>query len=110
MQRQVHPWCAGEGIDPPLVLKLGVHAGPVIAMTANGRLDYFGRTVNVAARLGAQSRGEDIVLLGEVYDGARAAPGDATEEEFTTRLRGLDSERRLVRLTVAQAVRDHAAA
>ena len=110
MQRQVRPWCAGEGIDPPFVLKLGVHAGPAIAMTANGRLDYFGRTVNVAARLGAQSRGGDIVLLGEVHDGAGAAPGNATEEEFTTRLRGLESERRLVRLTVAPAVRDHAAA
>jgi class 3 adenylate cyclase len=110
MQRQVRPWCASEGIDPPFVLKLGVHAGPAIAMTANGRLDYFGRTVNVAARLGAQSRGGDIVLLGEVHDGAGAAPGNATEEEFTTRLRGLESERRLVRLTVAPAVRDHAAA
>jgi len=82
----------------------------VIAMTANERLDYFGRTVNVAARLGAQSRGGDIVLLGEVYDRARAAPGDAADESFTTRLRGLDSARRLVRLTVNQGLRDHAAA
>jgi adenylate cyclase len=110
MQRQVGRWCESEGIDPPLVLKVGVHAGPVIAMTANGRLDYFGRTVNVAARVGAQSRGGDIVLLEEVYDRARVAPGDAAEESFATRLRGLDSERRLVRLTVDQSLRDHAAA
>jgi adenylate cyclase len=116
MQREVGPWCEGEGIDPPLVLKLGVHAGPVIAMTANGRLDYFGRTVNVAARLGAQSRGGDIVLLGDVYDRAPAASGEAVEESFTTRLRGLEAERRLVRLTVDQGrsrrpgLRDHAAA
>lgn len=116
MQRRVGPWCEGEGIDPPLVLKLGVHAGPVIAMTANGRLDYFGRTVNLAARLGAQSRGGDIVLLGDVYDRAPAASGDAVEQPFTTRLRGLDSEQRLVRLTVDQGRvrtpgrRDHAAA
>jgi adenylate cyclase len=116
MQREVGPWCEGEGIDPPLVLKLGVHAGPVIAMTANGRLDYFGRTVMVAARLGAQSRGGDIVLLGDVYDRAPAAFGEAVEESFTTRLRGLEAERRLVRLTVDQGrsrrpgLRDHAAA
>jgi class 3 adenylate cyclase len=97
MQRDVAQWCAAEGIDPPLVLKLGVHAGPAIAMTANGRLDYFGRTVNVAARLGGQSRGGDVVLLGEVYE--RAAPNGAEAESFTTALRGLEGERRLVRLT-----------
>jgi hypothetical protein len=47
---------------------------------------------------------------GEVYDRAKAAPGDAAEESFTTRLRGLDSECRLARLTVNQGLRDHAAA
>jgi len=105
MQREVAGWCAAEAIDPPLVLKLGVHAGPTIAMTANGRLDYFGRTVNVAARLGAQSAGGDVVLLGEVY--ARAAPHEAAEESFTTPLRGLEGEHRLVRLTAyPQSVRD----
>ena len=31
-------------------------------MTLNGRLDYFGTTVNMAARLQSQSRGGDIVL------------------------------------------------
>ena len=100
MQRQVDAWCSCERIDPPLVLKLGVHAGPVIAMTANGRLDYFGRTVNVAARLGAQSRGGDVVLLEELFDRAPAASlVDAVGERFPARLRGLASEQRLVRLT-----------
>lgn len=45
-----------------LIIKLGLHAGPCIAVTLNGRLDYFGSTVNLAARLQAQSRGSDIVL------------------------------------------------
>jgi class 3 adenylate cyclase len=100
MQRQVGLWCRAEGIDPPLVLKLGVHAGPVIAMTANGRLDYFGRTVNMAARLGGESRGGDVVLLGEMFESAVAAPDGAAVEVFAARLRGLPGERRLVRLTV----------
>ncbi len=34
-----------------LRLKIGVHRGPVIAVRSNGRLDYFGQTVNLAARL-----------------------------------------------------------
>jgi len=34
-----------------LVLRVGFHSGPCIAMQANGRLDYFGTTVNLASRL-----------------------------------------------------------
>ncbi|MBV9334724.1 MAG: adenylate/guanylate cyclase domain-containing protein [Solirubrobacterales bacterium] len=99
VQEQVADWCRAEHIDPPLVLKLGVHAGPVIAMTANDRLDYFGRTVNVAARLGDQSRGADIVMLREVLDQA-SARSEVAVENFNRRLRGLDSEQQLVRLTL----------
>ncbi|MFQ2876225.1 adenylate/guanylate cyclase domain-containing protein [Mycobacterium sp. MS3] len=45
-----------------LVLKVGVHTGPSVVVTLNDRLDYFGSTVNMAARLQGQSRGEDVVL------------------------------------------------
>ncbi|HTY70066.1 MAG TPA: adenylate/guanylate cyclase domain-containing protein [Alphaproteobacteria bacterium] len=51
----------GQGREA-LIIKLGLHTGPCIAVTLNGRLDYFGSTVNLAARLQAQSRGSDIVL------------------------------------------------
>lgn len=47
-----------------ITVKIGVHRGPTIAVTSNRALDYFGRTVNLAARLqGASSPGE--VLLSE---------------------------------------------
>ena len=46
----------------PIVLKLGLHEGPCIAVTLNDRLDYFGQTVNLAARLQGESAGGDIVL------------------------------------------------
>ncbi|MEE9250400.1 MAG: adenylate/guanylate cyclase domain-containing protein, partial [Alphaproteobacteria bacterium] len=49
---------AGE----PLVIRLGLHGGPCIAVTLNQRLDYFGSTVNLAARLQGQSAGGDVVL------------------------------------------------
>src|SRR3546814_2334232 len=42
-----------------IVIKLGLHRGPCIAVTLNDRLDYFGSTVNLAARLQGQSRGGD---------------------------------------------------
>ncbi len=54
--------------DAPLVLKAGLHHGPCIAVTLNGRLDYFGSTVNVAARIQNLAVGEDIVFSGVVRD------------------------------------------
>jgi class 3 adenylate cyclase len=50
-----------------LSLKAGIHTGPCIAVTLNDRLDYFGSTVNLAARLEGQSTGCDIVLSNVVY-------------------------------------------
>ncbi len=35
----------------PLKLKAGIHTGPAVAVTLNDRLDYFGSTVNLTARL-----------------------------------------------------------
>ena len=45
-----------------LSLKAGIHYGPCIAVTMNDRLDYFGSTVNIAARLGGLSGGDDVVI------------------------------------------------
>ncbi|HEY0384871.1 MAG TPA: DUF5939 domain-containing protein, partial [Pyrinomonadaceae bacterium] len=51
----------------PLLLKVGIHYGPCIAVTLNGRLDYFGCTVNMAARLEGLSSGGDVVVSSAVY-------------------------------------------
>jgi class 3 adenylate cyclase len=67
VQRQVATFNAGHG-KAPLVLKLGLHDGPCIAVTLNDRLDYFGSTVNLAARLQAESRGGDIVVSRQMAD------------------------------------------
>src|SRR6202008_1776236 len=34
-----------------LVLKIGIHEGPCLAVTLNDRQDYFGQTVNIASRV-----------------------------------------------------------
>ena len=51
---------------PPLYLKAGIHAGPCVAVTLNDRLDYFGSTVNLAARL----EGVSAARLGVVVSSA----------------------------------------
>jgi len=37
--------------DRDLLLKIGIHEGPCLAVTLNDRQDYFGRTVNIASRV-----------------------------------------------------------
>ena len=51
----------------PLTLKAGIHSGPCIAVTLNDRLDYFGSTVNMAARLEGLSTGNDVIISNAVY-------------------------------------------
>jgi adenylate cyclase len=58
-----------EDID----LKLGVYSGPCFAVTANGVLDYFGQTVNVAARLQAKAAAGDLVLPVDLAETATRA-------------------------------------
>jgi class 3 adenylate cyclase len=45
-----------------LILKVGIEVGPCISVTLNGHPDYFGTTVNTAARVQATSQGNDIVV------------------------------------------------
>ncbi|MDJ0947891.1 MAG: adenylate/guanylate cyclase domain-containing protein [Alphaproteobacteria bacterium] len=60
--------------EAPIAIKLGLHAGPVVAVRLNNRLDYFGGTVNMAARLEAMSTGGDIVLSTELASDPAVAP------------------------------------
>ena len=88
-------------VDHDLVLKLGVHAGPSVVVTMNDRLDYFGSTVNLAARLQGQSAGGDIVLSRAVADDPAVQPlltaRQAREESVA--LKGFSAPIRFVRLT-----------
>ena len=52
----------------PLTLKAGIHTGPCIAVTLNDRLDYFGSTVNMAARLESLSTGNDVIISRALHD------------------------------------------
>ena len=65
VQRRVAEFNRGAD-GPGITIKLGVHCGPCIAVTLNDRLDYFGSTVNLAARLQGESVGGDVVLSAEV--------------------------------------------
>lgn len=87
-----------EGMQP-LTLKAGLHTGPCIVVTLNDRLDYFGSTVNLAARLEAQSTGDDVVISTAVYSDPEVAEllSESQDKLNTTRfempLKGFSEER-----------------
>lgn len=93
---RAHRALAALPVAPPLVLKAGIHAGPCIAVTMNERLDYFGSTVNVAARLAGLSAGDDLVLSDTVRcDPAVSAvlrEEDLQPEPFRAPVRGIEGE------------------
>ena len=84
----------------PLTLKAGIHTGPCIAVTLNDRLDYFGSTVNMAARLESLSTGNDVIVSGTVYDDAEVreliGAGNLQAAPFEMELKGFVQERFLL--------------
>ncbi|WP_035484746.1 adenylate/guanylate cyclase domain-containing protein [Geminicoccus roseus] len=75
---------------PPLALKIGVHAGPSIAVTLNERLDYFGSTANLAARLQSIAGPGEVVVSAALADDPTISElvAPITIEFATVRLRG----------------------
>ncbi len=49
-----------------VIVKVGLHAGSAIMVNLNNRLDYFGRAVNMAARIQGTAEGGDIIISSEI--------------------------------------------
>lgn len=86
-----------------IIIKVGAHRGPCIAVNSNDRLDYFGRTVNIAARVQGLSTGRDIMLTRSFYE---EPPVKAIVNQsgwqlrhFNAELRGIESRYDLLHIT-----------
>jgi adenylate cyclase len=92
--------------NPSLIVKLGMHRGPCIAVNANDLLDYFGSTVNIAARVQSESIGGDLVLTDEVLaePGVQAvlAREQLSNEPFERALKGFSRSFMLNRFWLAE--------
>jgi class 3 adenylate cyclase len=80
--------------DKALILKIGVHKGAAIAVTLNDRLDYFGQTVNIAARVQNLAEADEIFVSQDVYEaaGVRDELAPFAVESKTAQLRGIRQE------------------
>ena len=57
-----------SSISDKLVLKIGIHTGHSIVVSLNDRIDYFGQTVNIAARVQALADADEIYMSEDVYN------------------------------------------
>lgn len=79
-------------------VKLGIHEGPCLAVRANDRLDFFGTTVNLAARLQAQAQASELVMLRDNADHPAVAGllAGRPARRFRAALKGIAAEQELV--------------
>jgi len=56
-----------------LLLKIGIHEGPCLAVSLNDRQDYFGRTVNIAARVQGLATSRSIFATRRVVTDSEAS-------------------------------------
>jgi adenylate cyclase len=90
--------------EPSLSIKVGIHHGPCIVVNLNERLDYFGSTVNIAARLPNFSMGREIIFSEPIRNDAEVlefleknAPPNSLSR-FQAEIRGYDQSMDLWRI------------
>jgi len=79
-----------------LLLKIGVHEGPCIAVAMNERQDYFGQTVNIASRVQGLASSQSIFATLAVVGDAKTAQllegKSLTPRAHPAVLRGIERE------------------
>lgn len=79
-----------------LLLKIGVHEGPCIAVTLNDRQDYFGQTVNIASRVQGLANSRSIFATGSVLEDDKTIDllksRALTPQSHNAALRGIERE------------------
>jgi len=65
--RQIHDAFHPGRTDTPIRLRISLNTGPCIAVRLNANADFFGGTVNVAAKLQALAEGHQIAMSEATY-------------------------------------------
>jgi class 3 adenylate cyclase len=75
---------AGRHGRDDLLLKIGIHEGPCLAVSLNDRQDYFGQTVNIASRVQGLALSQSILARASVIENAASAGvlGDGCEPKI----------------------------
>ena len=71
--RAIHDAFHPARADTPIRLRISLNTGPCIAVRLNANADFFGGTVNVAAKLQALAEGYQIAMAESTYQAAGVA-------------------------------------
>jgi len=86
----------------PLLLKCSLHVGPCLAVNANDKLDFFGTTVNLAARMIECCQGGDLAFSDELHQRPETTrflqQSGYKPQPLEIRHRGFDSPHRVWRI------------
>jgi class 3 adenylate cyclase len=84
------------GTDESVVVKMGIHSGPAIAVTLNQRFDYFGQTVNKAARIQGLAQDQEIYFSEAVFQDAASrktlTSRKAAVRRYRAHLKGIEGD------------------
>jgi len=105
MQRRFQVWAQTLSLDTPPGLKVGIHWGPAMAVhTDQAGLDWFGGTVNLAARCEGQARAGEVIWTADVHDRPGLLDMLAHEavsfECYDAQVKGITKAVGMVRVTV----------
>ncbi len=94
--REAMPALNDKRSSEDLLLKIGIHEGPCLAVVLNDRQDYFGTTVNIAARVQALADSRTILATRPVVTDPQASAlletSGLTPTEQHRALRGIADE------------------
>ncbi len=88
--------------EEALILKIGIHRGPCLVVNVRDHVDYFGQTVNIAARVQHAAGGNQICMTAAVFEDLEvrnvfAGLGVVPSEQLS--LRGVGEPWRVYRYT-----------
>lgn len=86
---------ACEAVTVPLAVRVGVHAGKVVA----DKHDLFGTNVTMAARIAAAARGDEVLVSDAVRTELDGADGLRFRRHRSLRLKGLPGRHRVYAVT-----------
>jgi class 3 adenylate cyclase len=84
-----------EGVAVPLAVRVGVHAGTVVA----DKDDLFGTNVTMAARIAAAARGDEVLVSEAVRQELDGTCGLSFRRHRALRLKGLPGRHRVYAVT-----------
>jgi class 3 adenylate cyclase len=104
MRARIQRFNAQAGAEQ-IALKVGLHSGACLAVTLNDRLDYFGQTVNIAARIQGLAGANEIVVSDDVLaaQGAGELVAGLTLEPMAVDLKGVAGQVPVHRIGAGQS-------